>query len=146
MWATLTLHEYIIKGFVHDDERLKLKILKSDIATAKNYLIEREIADLDRIVEQYLLYAESQAARQIPMRMADWIVRLNAFLKFNEYDILTNAGSVSHEIARDLAEKHYEAFRVNQDRTSRVTSKRKLSGSRTRTSRECVQVPINNPT
>ena len=93
------------------------KILKSDVATAKNYLIEREIKELDRIVEQYLLYAESQAARQIPMRMADWIVRLDAFLKFNEYDILTNAGSVSHEVAKRLVEGHYETFRVRQDDT-----------------------------
>jgi hypothetical protein len=95
----------------------KGKILKTDVATAKNYLIEHEVKELDRIVEQYLLYAESQAARQIAMRMADWVVRLDAFLKFNEFDILTNAGSVSHEVAKELAEKHYEAFRVNQDRS-----------------------------
>ena len=93
------------------------KILKTDVATAKNYLIEHEIKELDRIVEQYLLYAESQATRKIAMHMADWVSRLDAFLKFNEYEILTNAGSVSHEIARELAEKHYETFRVNQDRS-----------------------------
>jgi len=91
------------------------KILKSDVVTAKNYLIESEIKALDRIVEQYLLYAESQAARQIPMRMADWVKRLDAFLAFNEYDILTNAGTVSHEVARQLAESHYETYRVQQD-------------------------------
>jgi hypothetical protein len=93
----------------------KGKILKGDIATAKNYLIEKEIKELDRIVEQYLLYAEGQAARQIPMRMADWIQRLDAFLKFNEYDVLTNAGKVSAEVAKQLAEKQYEKFRVKQD-------------------------------
>jgi hypothetical protein len=93
----------------------KGKILKVDIATAKNYLIEKEIKELDRIVEQYLLYAEGQAARQIPMRMADWIQRLDAFLKFNEYDVLTNAGKVSAEVAKQLAEKQYENFRVKQD-------------------------------
>ena len=60
------------------------KVLKSDVGTAKNYLIEKEIKDLDRIVEQYLLYAESQAARQVPMKMADWVQRLDAFLQFNE--------------------------------------------------------------
>jgi hypothetical protein len=91
------------------------KILKSDIATAKNYLVEREIRELDRIVEQYLLYAENQAARQIPMKMADWVDRLDAFLKFNEYEVLTNAGSVSAEVARRLAEEQYEEFRVKQD-------------------------------
>lgn len=91
------------------------KILKGDIATAKNYLIEKEIKELDRIVEQYLLYAEGQAARQIPMRMADWIQRLDAFLKFNEYDVLTNAGKVAAEVAKQLAERQYEKFRVKQD-------------------------------
>ena len=65
------------------------KILKSDIGTAKNYLIENEIKDLNRIVEQYLLYAENLAQRQIPMKMSDWADRLDAFLKFNEYQVLT---------------------------------------------------------
>jgi hypothetical protein len=92
------------------------KIVKSDVSTARNYLIEKEIKDLDRIVEQYLLYAESQAARQFPMHMADWAARLDSFLKFNEYEILTNVGSVSHEVAKELAEKRYDTFRVNQDR------------------------------
>lgn len=91
------------------------KILKGDIGTAKNYLIEKEIKELDRIVEQYLLYAESQAARQIPMRMADWIDRLDAFLKFNEYEVLTNAEKVSADVAKQLAEQQYEKFRVRQD-------------------------------
>lgn len=91
------------------------KILKGDISTAKNYLIEKEIKELDRIVEQYLLYAEGQAARQIPVRMADWIDRLDAFLKFNEYEVLTNAGKVSAEVAKQLAEQQYAKFRVKQD-------------------------------
>jgi hypothetical protein len=94
----------------------KGKILKSDVSVAKNYLIEREIKDLERIVGMYLDYAENRAARQIPMKMADWVARLDAFLKFNEYDVLTNAGSVSAEIARKLAEERYDAFRVGQDR------------------------------
>lgn len=63
----------------------------------------------------YLDYAENQAARQIPMKMADWIEKLEGFLRFNEYDILTNAGSVSHELAKRLSEEHYEKFRVGQD-------------------------------
>ncbi len=91
------------------------KILKGDVGTAKNYLIEKEIKDLDRIVEQYLLYAESQAERQITMKMADWVQRLDAFLKFNEYEVLTNPGKVSAEVAKRLAEEQYEQFRVKQD-------------------------------
>ncbi len=91
------------------------KILKSDVSIAKNYLIEGEIKELERIVTMYLDYAENQAVRQLPMRMADWVAKLDAFLKFNEYDVLTNAGSVSAEVARRLAEGHYATFRVRQD-------------------------------
>lgn len=81
------------------------KILKSDVAIAKNYLVEKEIKDLERIVTMFLDYAENQASRQIPMRMEDWVKKLDAFLQFNEYEILTNAGKVSHEVARKLAEQ-----------------------------------------
>jgi hypothetical protein len=92
------------------------KILKSDISIAKNYLIEKEIKELERIVTMYLDYAENQAARQIPMRMADWIKKLDAFLQFNEYEVLSNAGTVSAEVARQLAEERYATFRIGQDR------------------------------
>lgn len=94
----------------------KGKILKSDVTIAKNYLVETEIKELERIVSMYLDYAENQAARQIPMRMTDWAQKLDAFLQFNEYEVLTNAGSVSHEVARQLAEEQYARFRVTQDR------------------------------
>jgi hypothetical protein len=92
------------------------KVLKGDVSIAKNYLIEREIRELERIVTMYLDYAENQAARQIPMKMADWVARLDAFLRFNEYEVLTNAGRVSAEVARRLAEEQYDRFRVRQDR------------------------------
>lgn len=92
------------------------KILKSDVSTAKNYLGEKEIRDLERIVTMYLDYAENQAARHIPMRMADWAGKLDAFLRFNEYDLLTHAGKVSHEVAQRLAEVEFDKFRVDQDR------------------------------
>lgn len=94
----------------------KGKILKSDVSVAKNYLKEKEIKALERIVSMYLDYAENQAARQIPMKMKDWVEKLDAFLKFNEYDILKDAGKVSHEVAVKLAEKEYENFRVTQDK------------------------------
>lgn len=93
------------------------KIQKSDVVVAKNYLIETEIKELERIVSMYLDYAENQAARQVPMRMTDWVQRLDAFLRFNEYDVLTNAGTVSAEVAKQLAQQRYETFRVAQDRT-----------------------------
>jgi hypothetical protein len=92
------------------------KIHKSDVSIAKNYLIEREIKELERIVAMYLDYAENQAARQLPMRMADWVTKLDAFLNFNEYEVLSNAGSVSAEVAKNLAEEQYATFRIKQDR------------------------------
>ncbi|WP_353483064.1 virulence RhuM family protein [Haliscomenobacter sp.] len=91
------------------------KILKSDVSVAKNYLSESELSALNRIVTMYLDYAENQAARQISMRMQDWIEKLDAFLRFNEYDILQDAGKVSHEVAKALAEKAYEQYRIQQD-------------------------------
>jgi hypothetical protein len=93
------------------------RIQKADVSVAKNYLEEDEIKALERIVSMYLDYAENQAARQIPMSMADWVEKLDAFLKFNEYDVLRNAGKVSHEVAKELAEQQYESFRIEQDRS-----------------------------
>ena len=115
------------------------KIAKADVATAKNYMFEEEIKALERIVSMYLDYAENQAARQIPMKMTDWIAKLDAFLTFNEYEILQDAGKVSHAVAKALAEKEYEAFRVIQDRafesdferdTSRVIAAAKPASSK----------------
>lgn len=91
------------------------KVIKSDVVVAKNYLVEKEIKELERIVSMYLDYAENQAARQIPMRMTDWAERLDAFLRFNEYEVLTDAGKVSHAVAKQLAEERYAEFRVVQD-------------------------------
>ena len=63
----------------------------------------------------YLDYAENQAARQIAMKMVDWVAKLDAFLQFNEYVVLTNAGKVSAEVAKRLAEAQYDRFRIRQD-------------------------------
>jgi hypothetical protein len=92
------------------------KILKSDVVIAKNYLTEKEIKSLERIVTMFLDYAENQAERAIPMHMQDWVQKLDAFLEFNEYDILHNSGKVSHEVATRLAEEEYDHFRIEQDR------------------------------
>jgi hypothetical protein len=75
----------------------------------------KEIKELERIVSMYLDYAENQAARQIPMKMFDWVDKIDAFLKFNEYDILKGAGKISHEIAIKLADEEFEKYRVVQD-------------------------------
>ncbi len=92
------------------------KILKSDTEVAKNYLEEDELKALNRIVTMYLDYAENMAERQIPMKMKDWVDKLDTFLEFNEYEILQDAGKVSQQVARELASKEFDKFRKVQDR------------------------------
>jgi len=94
----------------------KGKILKSDISIAKNYLQKEEIKNLNHIVDMYLDYAELQASRGRLMKMRDWGEKLNAFLKFNEFEVLQDMGKISREIANVLAEKEYENFRIEQDK------------------------------
>lgn len=91
------------------------KILKSDTGVAKNYLEEKEIKELNRLVELYLNFAELQAERNIPMKMTEWIDVLDGFLKINRYELLQNAGTISHEQAIKKATTEYEKFRVTQD-------------------------------
>jgi hypothetical protein len=92
------------------------KIMPGDVVIAKNYLGKEELDHLNRIVSMYLDYAELQAVRNKPMYMKDWIEKLNAFLKFSEYDILHDAGTVSHDVAQALALKEYVTFKKVQDR------------------------------
>ena len=94
----------------------KGKIQKSDISIAKNYLNKDEIESLDRIVNMYLDYAEDQAKRKIPMTMEDQSKKLDAFLKFNQREILNNPGKVSSEIAKTFAESEWTKYRIVQDR------------------------------
>ena len=91
------------------------KTIKSDVSIANNYLSEKEIKALDRIVTMYLDYAEDQAERGIPMTMADWAQKLDVFLQFNERDILGDAGKVTTEIAKSFAESEFAEYRVLQD-------------------------------
>lgn len=92
------------------------KILKSDVSIAKNYLTEKELHNFDRIVSMYLDYAELQAERHIPMSMEDWEKKLNAFLNFNEYNLLNNIGTVSAQVAKAFAETEFEKYRIIQDK------------------------------
>ena len=92
------------------------KIMPSDVVIAKNYLDKKELEHLNRIGNMYLDYAEMQAARGKVMTMKDWVDKLNAFLKFSEYEILTNAGKISHEVAEALALEEYEKYRIIQDK------------------------------
>jgi len=94
----------------------KGRIRKSDVSIAKNYLDRDEIEGLNRIVTMYLDYAEDQAKRRRVMYMSDWVEKLNAFLQFNERDILQDSGKVTHEIAKAFAESEFEKYRVLRDR------------------------------
>lgn len=90
-------------------------IRKPDVSIAKNYLSQEEIDTLNRIVTMYLDYAELQAKRGQVMYMKDWVEKLNAFLQFNERDILEDKGKVTREIAKAFAEGEYDKFRVIRD-------------------------------
>jgi len=86
------------------------RIRKTDVGIAKNYYTADELSALNNLVEQYLVFAEGQARRQIPMRMADWITKLDGFLTLNDRDILTSAGTVSHELAQSHARTEYQRY------------------------------------
>jgi len=87
-------------------------VRKQDVGIAKNYLTEPELAALNNLVEQYLIFATGQAMRRVPMHMADWIKKLDAFLTLNERDILTHAGRISHEMGQTKAELEYDKFKT----------------------------------
>lgn len=93
------------------------QIRKTDVSIAKNYLYEEELSALNNLVEQYLIFAQGQAQRRIPMYMKDWIEKLNGFLTLNDREILNNAGSISHELGKANAEREYEKFKENQQKT-----------------------------
>ena len=92
------------------------KIVKADVSVAKNYLSMDEMQELNEIVTMYLDYATRQARRHIPMTMADWASKLDAFLQFNDVEILQNKGKVTAAIAKAFAESEFEQYRVIQDR------------------------------
>ena len=94
----------------------KGKIRETDVMVAKNYLNEDEIDELNRIVEMYLLFAESQALRGKIMYMKDWVKKLDTFLKFNERTILRNLGKISHEVAEALALGEFKKYHAEQDK------------------------------
>lgn len=102
-------------------------VRKSDITVAKNYLSEDELRALNNLVEQYLLFAEGQAMRRIPMRMADWAAKLDSFLQLNDRGVLSDAGKVSRELADQTATSEFEKYENERREASgpwRATSTR----------------------
>ena len=119
-----TAAEMIVDRADHKKEHMGLtswknapdgKIRKSDVIVAQNYLSQEEISNLNEIVTMYLDYAERQARKGIVMYMEDWVERLDAFLQFNEEEILQGNGKVTHAMAVKLAESEYEKYKVKQD-------------------------------
>ena len=92
------------------------KIVKADVSVAKNYLSSVEMQELNEIVTMYLDYANRQARRHIPMTMADWASKLDAFLQFNDAEVLQDKGRVTAAIAKAFAESEFEQYRITQDR------------------------------
>ena len=89
------------------------KPTKEETLVAKNYLNEEELLLLNNLVEQYLIFAEGQAMRRVPMYMKDWIQKLHGFLKLNDRNVLVGAGKISHEMAVEIAGKHFNAYKQN---------------------------------
>jgi len=125
-WAITqkTAAEIIVDRADHTKDKMGLtswknspdgKIRKSDVSVAKNYLTEKELKPLNRIVSMYLDYAEDQAEQGIVMKMIDWAEKLDAFLQFNQREILHDAGKVTAAIAKSFAENEYEKYRVIQN-------------------------------
>lgn len=92
------------------------KIVKTDVAVAKNYLKQNELEDMGAIVTAVLEFAERRAKRHIPMTMEDWAKRIDAYLSSDERPLLDNAGTVSNEFAKEFSETEFEKYRVIQDR------------------------------
>lgn len=91
-----------------------VKVRKEDVGIAKNYLSGEELTALNNLVEQYLVFAQGQAMRRIPMYMKDWVEKLHGFLNLNDREILTHAGKISHELAMTKAETEYDKFNRNR--------------------------------
>lgn len=115
-----TAAELIAKRATPEKENMGLtswkgdKVRRNDVTVAKNYLSEKELKSLNRIVMMYLDYAEDQAERHHPMYMNDWIQKLHAFLQFNDRDILEGSGKVSKAVADELAIHAYETYNHNR--------------------------------
>ncbi len=119
-----TASEVIMKRADHTKEHMGLttwrnapqgKIVKADVSIAKNYLLKGEMQELNEIVTMYLDYATRQARRHIPMTMADWASKLDAFLQFNDAEILQDKGKITAAIAKAFAESEFEKYRILQD-------------------------------
>lgn len=108
------------------DKKNPASIKKSDVSIAKNYLTEDEIKLLGLLVEQYLAFADTMAQQQIPMRMKDWIERLDTILQMNGRELLAHAGQISHQMAVEKSEVEYDKFKEEQRQLSKEESLKEI--------------------
>ena len=113
-------------GMQSFDKKNSVRIKKSDISIAKNYLQEDEIKLLGLLVEQYLTFAETMAQQHKPMYMTDWIQKLDEILKLNGRELLTHAGKVSHEMALEKSITEYEKYIIEQKKESKENSLKEI--------------------
>ena len=99
---------------------------QKDVIIGKNFLNEEEIKLLGLLVEQYLAFAETMAMQQIPMYMKDWIARLDAVISLNGRNLLTHAGRISHQVAKEKSEIEYQKYKTLQREQEKEQSMREL--------------------
>lgn len=115
-----------LMGMLSYDKKASKSIQKQEISIAKNYLNEDEMKLLGLLVEQYLAFAETMAQQQTPMYMNDWIARLDGLLQLNGREILTHAGTISHQMALDKSEKEFQKFKIEQKTTEQEQSMKEI--------------------
>ena len=112
-----TAAEIVVSRIDENKEKMGLtytrgiKPTKEEVTIAKNYLNQEELLQLNNLVEQYLIFAEEQARRRVSMKMSDWIEKLHGFLNINDRNILQDAGKISHELMKEIAEKKFDEYK-----------------------------------
>ncbi len=115
-----------LMGMLSYDKKTTKSIQKQEVSIAKNYLNEDEMKLLGLLVEQYLAFAETMAQQQIPMYMKDWIERLDSLLQLNGREILTHAGTISHQMAVNKSENEFEKYRIEQIKIEKEQSLKEI--------------------
>jgi hypothetical protein len=113
-------------GMLSYDKKDSKSIQKQEVSIAKNYLNEEEMKLLGLLVEQYLAFAETMAQQQVPMYMKDWIARLDGLLQLNGREILTHAGTISHQMALEKSELEFQKFKLEQRSIEKEQSLREI--------------------
>jgi len=103
-----------LMGMLSYDKKVAKSVTKQEVSVAKNYLNEDEMKLLGLLVEQYLAFAEAMAQQQTPMYMKDWIARLDGLLQLNGRELLTHAGTISHQMALDKSDEEFQKFKIEQ--------------------------------